>query len=99
MLAQTNSTDRGDSQMHIREFIIIIDKLRRVTHMLAQTNSTCKRTIRSILSVLTAEIAVYTADIPESLPYEYALKRRKKLLNQIVCAEKGKYQVCIARDT
>jgi len=28
MLAQTNSTDRGDSQMHIREFIIIIDKLR-----------------------------------------------------------------------
>lgn len=67
--------------------------------MLAQTNSTCKRTIRSILSVLTAETAVYTAVIPESLSYEYALTRRKKLLNQIVCAEKKKYQVCVARDT
>lgn len=99
MLAQTKSTDRRDSQKHTREFIIIVDKLRRTTHMLAQTNNTCKRTIRSIPSVLTAETAVYTADIPESLSYEYALKRRKKLLNQIVCAEKGKYQVCIARDT
>ena len=99
LLVQTKSTGRGDSQKHTREFIIIIDKLRRVTHMLAQTNSTCKRTIRSIPSVLTAETAVYTAVIPESLSYEYALKRRKKLLNQIVCAEKGKYQVCIARDT
>ena len=99
LLVQTNSTDRRDSQKHTREFIIIVDKLRRATHMLAQTNSTCKRTIRSILSVLTAETAVYTADIPESLSYEYVLKRKKKLLNQIVCAEKKKYQVCIARDT
>ena len=99
MLAQSKSTGRRDSQKHTREFIIMIDKLRRVTHMLAQTNSTCKRTIRSIPSVLTAETAVYTADIPESLSYEYVLKRRKKLLNQIACAEKKKYQVCIARDT
>lgn len=98
LLVQTNSTDRRDSQKHTREFTII-DKLRRATHMLAQTNNTCKRTIRSIPSVLTAETAVYTADIPESLSYEYVLKRRKKLLNQIVCAEKKKYQVCIARDT
>ena len=99
LLVQTNSTDRRDSQKHTREFIIIVDKLRRATHMLAQTNSTCKRTIRSIPSVLTAETAGYTTVIPESLSYEYVLKRRKKLLNQIVCAEKGKYQVCIARDT
>ena len=40
MLAQTNSTNRGDSQMRIRTFKVIFDMLKIVMYLLVQTKST-----------------------------------------------------------
>ena len=40
MLAQTNSTNKGDSQKHTRKFKVIFDMLRIVMYLLVQTKST-----------------------------------------------------------